>query len=147
MLRQYQQSTNLANVPRLAGATDVSDWDEGAPDPRRCFRGSNRLIDLAAPARIAAGGRIAVNRYVIQKGLDRQLVLYWYQAHGRVVASEYWGKFYLIADAFRLNRTDGAIVRVTAPVGSEPQNESDAETRAIGFIEGLLPLLPDYLPG
>ena len=47
MLRQYQQSTNLANVPRLAGATDVSDWDEGAPDPRRCFRGSNRLIDLA----------------------------------------------------------------------------------------------------
>jgi len=47
MLRQYQQSTNLANVPRLAGATDVSDWDEGAPNPRRCFRGSNRLIDLA----------------------------------------------------------------------------------------------------
>ena len=47
-----------------------------------------------------------MNRYVIQKGVDRQLVLYWYQSHGRVVANEYWSKFYLIRDAVRLNRTD-----------------------------------------
>ena len=59
---------------------------------------------------------IEVNRYVIRKGLDRQLVLYWYQAHGRVVASEYWSKFFLIRDAVRLNRTDGALVRVIAPI-------------------------------
>src|SRR4051794_26537551 len=121
--------------------------------PQNCLPGagwepvSNRLIDLAAPARVAAGGRNPVNRDLLQKGAARQLVLYWYQAHGRVVASEYWGKFYLIADAFRLNRTDGAIVRVTAPVGTEPQDEGAAESRAINFIEGLLPLLPDYLPG
>src|SRR5262245_12164594 len=59
---------------------------------------------------------IVVNRYLIQKGLERQLVLYWYQSRGRVIASEYWGKFYLIADAVRLNRTDGALVRVISPV-------------------------------
>ena len=46
-----------------------------------------------------AGRDITVNRYVVQKGLDRQLVLYWYQGHGRVVASEYWSKAYLIHDA------------------------------------------------
>ncbi len=70
---------------------------------------------------------ITINRYVVQKGLDRQLVLYWYQAHGRVIASEYWSKFYLIRDAVRLNRTDGALVRVIAPVLGDAR---DAEARA-----------------
>ncbi len=40
------------------------------------------------------GRDIIVNRYIVQKGLERQLVLYWYQSHGRVVASEYWSKAY-----------------------------------------------------
>ena len=40
------------------------------------------------------------------------LVLYWYQSHGRVIASEYWGKIYMVTDAIRLNRTDAALVRV-----------------------------------
>ena len=44
-------------------------------------------------------------------------MLYWYQSHGRIVASEYWGKFYLVYDALRLNRTDAALVRITVPVG------------------------------
>jgi len=59
---------------------------------------------------------IEINRYTIAKGMDRQVVLYWYQSHGRVVASEYWGKVFLVLDAIRLNRTDGALVRVIAPV-------------------------------
>ena len=53
---------------------------------------------------------------LIQKGLDRQVVLYWYQSHGRVTASEYWGKIYTVLDAIRLNRTDAAMVRVISPV-------------------------------
>jgi len=152
-LTRIYRSSRGGGVGLYVGYYESQRQGDTMHSPQNCLPGagwepvSNRLIDLAAPARVAAGGRIAVNRYLIQKGLDRQLVLYWYQAHGRVVASEYWGKFYLIADAFRLNRTDGAIVRVTAPVGTEPQDEGAAESRAINFIEGLLPLLPDYLPG
>ena len=93
------------------------------------------------------GVSIVVNRYIIQKGLDRQLVLYWYQSHGRVVASEYWSKFYLIRDAVRLNRTDGAIVRVIAPIaiGSEDGGEA-AERIATRFVRVLYPMLSPYLP-
>jgi EpsI family protein len=88
-----------------------------------------------------------VNRVVIQKGLEKQLVLYWYQSHGRVVASEYWGRFYLMADAMRLNRTDGSIIRVIAPViGNAPDAEALAERRAIEFTGLLLPSLERYLP-
>jgi len=93
------------------------------------------------------GDSMVVNRYIIQKGLDRQLVLYWYQSHGRVVASEYWSKFYLIRDAVRLNRTDGAIVRVIAPIaiGSEDGGEA-AERIATRFVRVLYPMLSPYLP-
>jgi EpsI family protein len=90
---------------------------------------------------------IDANRYVIQKGLERQLVLYWYQSHGRTVASEYWSKFYLIADAVRLNRTDGALVRVIAAIdGDSAQAEQKAEARALRFVNDLLPQLDPYLP-
>jgi EpsI family protein len=91
----------------------------------------------------AATSSITVNRYVIEKGLDRQLVLYWYQSHGRVVASEYWGKVYMVLDAIRTNRTDGALVRIIAPIVT---TEEDAEHQAVGFAQTLYPLLGRYLP-
>ena len=94
-----------------------------------------------------AGRDITVNRYIVQKGIDRQLVLYWYQSHGRVVASEYWSKAFLINDAIRLNRTDGSMVRVIAPipVGVEDDGAA-AEKLAEGFVREIFPLLPSYLP-
>lgn len=94
-----------------------------------------------------AGRDITVNRYIVKKGLDRQLVLYWYQSHGRVVASEYWSRAFLINDAIRLNRTDGSLVRVIAPI---PLNAEDdgaaAEKLAEEFVRVIFPLLPTYLP-
>jgi EpsI family protein len=90
---------------------------------------------------------ISVNRYVIQKGLDRDLVLYWYQSRGRVIASEYWSKFYLIADAARFNRTDGAIVRVITPVGTDSRDSPDQATSvADNFVGVLMPRLDGFLP-
>ena len=84
---------------------------------------------------------------MIEKGLDRALVLYWYQAHGRVVANEYWGKFYAVLDAMRINRTDGAMVRVISPIiGSGPQAEAASETEATRFVQSIFPLLSRYLP-
>jgi EpsI family protein len=93
------------------------------------------------------GRAITVNRYVVQKGLERQLVLYWYQSHGRVVASEYTSKLYLIHDAIRLNRTDGSMVRVIAPikVGATDDGAS-AERLAEEFVRVIFPVLPAYLP-
>ena len=90
---------------------------------------------------------IEVNRIVIQRGLDRQLVMYWYQSHGRVVASEYWGKIYTVLDAMRMNRTDAALVRVIAPIPtSEPESVTAAERVAGRFVETLFPVLSRYLP-
>jgi EpsI family protein len=96
-----------------------------------------------------AGGRrsIEINRYVIERGLDRQLVLYWYQSHGRVVASEYWGKVYTVVDAVRLNRTDAALVRVITTIPeATAEAERAAEARAAAFVKTIFPLLGPHLP-
>jgi EpsI family protein len=90
---------------------------------------------------------IRVNQFVIQKGLDRQMVLYWYQSHGRVVASEYTSKIYLVYDAMRLNRTDGAMVRVTTPIeGTGAADDNAAAARLTQFVQRLFPHLSGLLP-
>jgi EpsI family protein len=86
---------------------------------------------------------VKVNRYLIQKGRERQMVLYWYQSHGRVVASEYWAKLYLVMDAIQMNRTDGALVRVISPI---TDSEVRAEQQVVDFAKTLLPLLDRHLP-
>jgi EpsI family protein len=90
-----------------------------------------------------------VNRTVVQKGPQRQLVLYWYQSQGRILASEYWSKLFLVADAMRNSRTDGAIVRIMTPIADAVTTsppEVDAERAATQFTVHLLPLLDGFLP-
>jgi EpsI family protein len=116
--------------------------------PLNCLPGSGwepiekQRVQLRTP-----NGPVAVNELVIEKGLDHQLVLYWYQAHGRVVASEYWGKTYLVLDALRLNRTDGSMIRVIAGLGDNPtQGRPRATAIAHAFAEMVLPMLGPYVP-
>ena len=121
--------------------------------PLNCLPGggweplSHERVMLDVPHRSSGARQVEVNRYVIQKGLDRQLVLYWYQSRDRVVASEYWGKFYLVADAVRYGRSDTAIVRVIAPIaGTGAEAEAQAEGAAVSFVKQVFPLLDDYIP-
>ena len=90
---------------------------------------------------------ITVNQFVIEKGIERQMVLYWYQSHGRVIASEYASKFYLVYDAMRLNRTDAAMVRVTTPIpAASESDERAAAARLVEFVQQMYPQLSALLP-
>jgi EpsI family protein len=90
---------------------------------------------------------ITVNEFTIQKGLDRQVVLYWYQSHGRVVASEYSSKMLMIADAIRLNRTDAALVRVITPIAGDTEAQKRAaQERARQFVQQIFPVLSTVVP-
>ena len=116
--------------------------------PQNCLPGAGwepvkqSLLTIADPRN--PSDHITVNRYLIQKGLTRQLVLYWYQGRGRIVGSEYWSKIYLVVDAARRNRTDAAIVRVVVPVpGPTANDEAAAEQDAIDFVNAFMPHQPD----
>jgi EpsI family protein len=115
--------------------------------PLNCLPGSGwfpldaRRITLSVP-----GHRpFPVNRYYVAKGSDRALVFYWYWAHNRGVASEYWAKFYLVADSIRLNRSDGALIRITTTVDSR-ENPASADQSLTAFGEKLVPLIDKYVP-
>jgi len=92
---------------------------------------------------ISGGREIIVNEYVIQQGLDKQLVFYWYQGRGRVIASEYSGKFWMVADAISRNRTDGALVRLVTPMND---GEVQARARLVSFTQLLFPQLERIIP-
>lgn len=119
---------------------------ESMHSPKNCLPGSGwePIQDDTVP--LAAGPPGArINRYVVENQGDRELALYWYQAQGRIIASEYWGKFYLVWDAMREGRRDGAIVRVVVPMA--PQQSVDAVTRiGLDLANRSLPLLSQYLP-
>jgi len=128
--RQGDTMHSPQNCLPAAGWEPVSQGLLTFPDPR----------NPAAPP-------LTVNRYVIEKGLDRELVLYWYQGRGRVIGSELWSKFYLMWDAARLNRTDAAIVRVTVRLTTGSQTAEDAaEKAARAFVNELMPALNPFLP-
>jgi exosortase D (VPLPA-CTERM-specific) len=115
--------------------------------PDHCLPGagyipiSREVIQLARPD----GTSIPVNRYVVSKLGDRQLVLYWFQAHGRVVASEWKAKYYLIRDSILLNRSDGAMVRLMTPM-LEGESADAAQARVMKLGSQLLPLFDNYIP-
>jgi EpsI family protein len=103
--------------------------------PKNCLPGAgwNPVQASIYELPLDDGRKVPINLYILRKGMDEQLVLYWYQSHGRIVASEYWGKFYLVYDALRLNRTDAALVRITIPV--EQGDEAGTQQEAMAFAK------------
>jgi EpsI family protein len=148
--RIYYQSNSVA-VGLYMGFYGSQRQGDTIHSPLNCLPGAGWQPVSQGRLQIAnadgQGRDITVNRYIVQKGLDRQLVLYWYQSHGRVVASEYTSRLYLIHDAIRLNRTDGSMVRVIAPIKIDAtDNGAAAERLAESFVRVIFPLLPAYLP-
>lgn len=114
--------------------------------PKNCLPGAGwQLTDSSSSTlRVPGSADLTVNRVLIEKEFERQLVLYWYQDRGRIVASEYRAKVYLIWDAITRNRTDGSIVRVSTPVASDVE---DAFFHAAVFVRDVWPSLREHLPG
>lgn len=115
--------------------------------PKNCLPGNGWIqlesgfMNIPIPA---LNRSIEVNRYIVERGEHKSIVMYWYQSRDRVVASEYEAKIYVVADAIRYNRTDTSLVRVTVPVVGNKQDE--AVQQAAHFVQSFFPVLQTYLP-
>jgi EpsI family protein len=120
---------------------------EGASyhSPLNCLPGSGWTLSQPGKAMIPLpdGSQFEANKYVIENGADRSLMLYWYQGRGRRVASEYWGKVYTVIDSVRLRRSDGAMIRVTVPFD---KSEDAALKSALDLSAGAVAALPEFVP-
>jgi EpsI family protein len=114
--------------------------------PKNCLPGSGwtPLNSTVAEIDVGRSAPIQVNRYVVAHGDERSLVLYWYQSRDRAIASEYTAKFWVVADAVRLNRTDTALVRVVLPIVN--RDEEAADRAANDFVRAFYATLREYLP-
>ena len=115
--------------------------------PKNCLPGAGWAPIESTRTQVSVSGHSSfpVNRYVIAKGESQQLVLYWYWAHDRGVASEYWAKYYLVADSIRLNRSDGSLVRITTPL-LRGESVDHAQQRVMPFVADVVPRLQAYIP-
>ena len=120
---------------------------EGASyhSPLNCLPGSGWTLSEPGTVMIPLpdGSQFTANKYVIENGATRSLMLYWYQGRGRQIASEYWGKVYTVIDSVRLRRSDGAMVRVTVPLG---ESEDAALKSALDLSAKAVAALPEFVP-
>ena len=115
--------------------------------PKNCLPGAGWEPMESAPLTITVPGRaqpLIANRYVVARGDDKSVVLYWYQSHNRIIAGEFEAKFWLIADSIRYHRSDSALVKVVVPANG---GDTEAATKhAVDFVQSVFPAIAKQLP-
>jgi len=89
-------------------------------------------------------GTFEVNRAIIQKGTQQQLVYYWFEQRGRRMTNDFLAKFMVIYDSFTRGRMDGALVRFVTPIVDGNVADADANLQAV--MAEALEVLPRYVP-
>jgi EpsI family protein len=85
-----------------------------------------------------------VKRLLIAKGEARQLVYYWYQQQGRVIAEDWQKILFVGIDRALHGRTDGTLVRFTVPIRRDGEDGAEAEFRDLA--PRVVANFPGFLP-
>lgn len=121
----------------------------GYHSPRNCIPGGGWGIDRIEERKLDAGiegqDTSTVSEMLIRRGNEYQVVYYWYQNRGRIIASEYWEKIYQVLDALFKGRRDGTFVRIMTSVAGDDIAATEADMKVIS--EQVMAQLKDHLPG
>jgi EpsI family protein len=106
--------------------------------PKNCLPGSGWEPVHSEQIQISSkeGRLVLVNEYLVEQGTSRAMVLYWYQTRRRIIASEYWAKYWLVVDGLRHRTTDGTMVRIWTTAAD---GEENARARATDFAGHIYP--------
>jgi len=122
----------------------------GVHSPEVCLPGGGweiaQLESVDMTAEFGGGAPFTLNRAIIQQGLERALVYYWYEQQGRRTASAFTAKRLLMTGKLTNGRQDSAIVRLITPIGAE-ETIAGAETRLRATLAEVLKPLPRFVPG
>jgi EpsI family protein len=149
-VNRYYGTRTRPTVSLYIGYYESQRTGETIHSPMKCLPGTGwqplETGERVVTVPTAAGNReLSVNRYLVQKGSSKLVVYFWYQLQDRITTSEYMAKVLLVEGALIANRTDGALVRVIAPL-REGGTADEADKAAVDFIRALFPLLPTHLP-
>lgn len=149
LLVDYFNSDQTEPVNLYMGYYNVQRASKVPHSPKVCIPGGGWFISSLTQRQLdgvaISGAPLSVNRLIIEKGEDRQLVYYWFQQRDRIITNEYLVKWYLVIDAIKKRRTDGALVRFTVML--KPGTDlNDAEKRLEKFVARVAPFIPEYIP-
>jgi EpsI family protein len=144
--RGYKDRATGAEANLFVAAFRTQRNGKAPHSPKNCMPGAGwtQLSSQNYSVDVGLAAPIVVNRFIIVHGDQREVVLYWYQSRDRVIADEFKAKFWVVADAMRLNRTDTALVRVI--VAEKDNNEDAATNTAADFVRSMFGTLRNYLP-
>jgi exosortase D (VPLPA-CTERM-specific) len=119
VMREYEKDGVIANLyvgyyaSQRGGATYHS--------PQNCLPGAGwemknpQLVEITTKS----GKSFTANKFFIENGTKREIMIYWYLGRGRANASEYTDKLFTIIDSITKQRSDGAMIRILIPAGND----------------------------
>ena len=129
----YEKQTEGSGIHSPSVCLPVGGWEVYSIDP----------TEVSLPD--TPYGSFTLNRAVIQKGLSRQLVYYWFEQRGKRMTNDYLVKASVVVDSLTMGRADGALIRFVTPI-LDGEDEGAADARMQRFMAVLLPKLPRYVP-
>ena len=147
LLRDYRDMEHQSEVDLFIAYFPSQRTGDAIHSPKNCLPGAGWSPVRSDRIKISVPGHepFSANQYLIAKGEERRLVLYWYWAHDRAVASEYAAKFYLVTDSIRQHRSDGSLIRVTTLLAPDESLES-GQQRLLEFAGQVVPQVNTYIP-
>jgi EpsI family protein len=113
--------------------------------PQNCLPGAGWVMSQPELIEVksASGETFTANKFIIENGMYKEVMIYWYQGRGRIVASEYQDKVYTVLDSVLRRRSDGAMVRIMTGVG---YSEAEATGAAIDLAARTAEQLHEFIP-
>jgi EpsI family protein len=113
--------------------------------PKNCLPGGGWNIISREAVHLPYAGRDAlVNRFLISRGPERQVVYYWFLTRAGLLHDEYALKLDLVRNALLRRPTDAAFVRLSCSVA--PEGVEATDRKAADFMRALSPDLAAALP-
>lgn len=146
ILANYRKSSSGEVVNLYVGFYQSQKEGDIIHSPKNCMPGAGWNITNTSiePVTITnAGENINVIKLLLQKGAQKQIVLYWFQSRGRIIASEYMQKIWLVVDSITKHRTDGSFVRLISPVIIDEETTLKVLKE---FTNKVYPFLSEHIP-
>lgn len=139
-LLRYYNMPQAANAPGYDYSVYVGYYESqrqgtSIHSPKNCLPGAGwEALQNGTHSIQTPSGRVTVNRYLLKRGAQSALVLYWYQGRGRIEANEYRVKYDLLKDSVLRQRSDEALVRIVVPVQTTEADALEIATRVAAEV-------------
>jgi len=144
IIADYVNDNSAVNF--YAAYYEAQEAGGAAHSPKTCLPGGGwRILSNKEIMLDGTGMNAPVNRFVIGQGDSKMVVYYWFQQRGKIIASEYAVKWHMLIDSISDNRTDGALVRLTATVAPN-EDVAVADKKLQRFSQQVVPVLQEYIP-